>query len=340
MGGGLDALGEFGIIGLFRQAADPRRAWTVAGIGDDCAVLDAGGGERLLVTTDVLVERVHFLLSAISPRQLGYKAMTVNLSDIAAMGGEPTAAFLALALTPAVDADWVAAFRDGLLAGAREHAVDLLGGDTTSAERDLMVCLTILGRARSDQVVLRSGAVPGDRVYVGRGVGDSAAGLQLLLDPEAAAALAAADRAALLRAHLEPRPQVALGRALAAAGLARAMIDVSDGVAQDLGHICRASGVAAEIDAAALPLSAPLRRLAGALERDGRDWALHGGEDYCLLFCVPADRTREAEAVGRETAGADLHPIGRIVAGSGLRLLDGGTAVELAAGGWDHFEGR
>lgn len=338
MSRGLDSLGEFGVIGLFRQAADPLRSWTVQGIGDDCAVLDAGSDERLLVTTDALVERVHFLRKASSPAQLGRKAMAVNLSDIAAMGGEPTAAFLTLALTSDLDSAWVEDFRDGLMASAREHEVDLLGGDTVSSKADLVVSLTVLGRALAPEVVYRSGMSPGDALFLGRPVGGSAAGLHLLLGGEGR--IGPEDRQALLAAHLEPGPQVALGRLLGRRGLASAMIDVSDGVIQDLGHMCAASRVGAEIDADALPLPRAAVRLAGAAGLDARDWGLSGGEDYCLLFSAPAERASEVEVECLGELDVQVYPIGRVVEGEAVRVLRDGTFSEHGPGGFDHFAGQ
>ena len=260
VGDDLSGLGEFGIIGLFRKAAQPGRRWVVQGIGDDCAVLDAGGAERLLVTTDMLVERVHFLRDKITARQLGYKSLSVNISDIAAMGGEPTAAFLAWGLTEDLDRAFVDGFKDGLLECAQEFEVDLLGGDTTASKADIIASLTVLGRAEAGEVITRSGARAGDVVMVGGVVGDSGAGLHLILNDTAEAS--AEDRQRLLAAHLEPRPQVELGRRLATGHLATAMIDVSDGVLQDLSHIAQESGVGADLDADALPLSDAARRLA------------------------------------------------------------------------------
>ena len=331
----LDRLGEFGIIGLFRSESRPGRRWVVCGIGDDCAVLEAGGRERLLVTTDMLVERIHFLRDGITPRQLGHKTMAVNLSDVAAMGGEPTAAFLAMGLCSDLEVSFIEEFREGLLACAREHQVDLLGGDTVSCKRDLVLCLTVLGRADRDEVVLRSGARPGDRVLVGGVVGDSAAGLHLVLGRPGD--IGAVARARLLRAHLEPQPQVALGRLLATRRLATAMIDVSDGVLQDLGHICEESGVGAEIDADCLPVSDDARRLAAAAGLDARDWALAGGEDFVLLFCAPAEREREVQEACRDQLGIEVASIGMITGQAGVRVRRDKEWREVTVRGHDHF---
>jgi thiamine-monophosphate kinase len=321
----LSGLGEFGIIGLFRKAAKPGRRWVVSGIGDDCAVLDAGGDERLLVTTDMLVERVHFLRDKITPRQLGYKSLSVNISDIAAMGGEPTAAFLAWGLTEDLDRKFIDGFKDGLLQCAREYEVDLLGGDTTASKADIIACLTVLGRARQEEVITRSGARPGDVIMLGGVVGDSGAGLHLVLNDDAE--VSDEDRQQLLSAHLEPKPQVELGRRLATGQLATAMIDVSDGVLQDLSHIAAESGVGADIDADALPLSDAARRLAKSAGVDPRDWGLSGGEDYVLLFCVPPDKQ----------SGIEATPIGVITAERRIRVCKDGNWKEVPPAGYDHF---
>ena len=321
----LSGLGEFGIIGLFRKAARPGRRWVVSGIGDDCAVLDAGGEERLLVTTDMLVEQVHFLRDKITPRRLGYKSLSVNISDIAAMGGEPTAAFLAWGLTEDLDSAFVEEFKNGLLQCAREFEVDLLGGDTTASKADIIACLTVLGRAKDNEVITRSGARPGDVIMLGGVVGDSGAGLHLVLNDDAE--VSAEDRRQLRSAHLEPKHQVELGRMLAANHLATAMIDVSDGVLQDLSHIAAESGVGADVDADALPLSDAARRLAESAGLDARDWGLSGGEDYVLLFCVPPDKQSGIEATA----------IGTVTSEQRIRVCRNGVWKEVPPAGYDHF---
>ncbi len=331
----LSELGEFGIIGLFEAAARPERRWVEQGIGDDCAVLDIGGGERLLVTTDMLAERVHFVREGISAWQLGWKSLAVNISDIAAMGGEPQAAFLALGLTADLEPDFVRGFRNGLVDCAREYGVDLLGGDTIATRVDLVTCLTVLGRARAGQVVTRAGARPGDRVMLGGMVGDSAAGLELVLGGQGD--VSEADRRLLLKAHLEPRPQIALGQLLAGHGLASAMIDVSDGVLQDLGHICERSGTGAELDTERLPISEAARRLAASLGEDVIEWGLSGGEDFVLLFCVLADKQDEAIRLCHQELGAEIFSIGAITPDGPIRVGRDGVWTEILRPGYDHF---
>lgn len=331
----LSGLGEFGLIELIRQSVKPARPWVDTGIGDDCAVLKLSESERLLVTTDMLIDRVHFLKDRITPWQLGFKSMAVNLSDIAAMGGEPQAAFLAVGLTPEIEREYFSALRDGLLACAARHAVDLLGGDTVVSRTDLVLCLTVLGTARADQVIRRAGAKPGDRLLLGGTVGDSAAGLRLLCSPPAA--LGEQDRAQLLRAHLEPQPQVALGRLLASRHLATAMIDVSDGLLQDLSHLCEEGAVGADLDADALPISEAAKKLAIFSGLDARDWALSGGEDYVLLFTVPPQREAECRQACREQLNLDPTPVGSIRAGRGLRVRCDGVWKETGPAGYDAF---
>ncbi|MBM4318636.1 MAG: thiamine-phosphate kinase, partial [Deltaproteobacteria bacterium] len=324
-------------------AAAPLPTWVEAGIGDDCAVLQPGAGQRLLVTTDMLVEGVHFRGDLASAWQIGYKAMAVNLGDVAAMGGEPLAAWLAIGLRPELGASWVEELSAGLLGCAGEHGVQLLGGDTVASPAAIVLCLTLLGQASPRGAVLRSGARPGDRVLLGGMVGDSAAGLHLLRRGPAvveAAGLSLAEEEQLRRSHLLPAPQVGLGRWLAGRGLARAMIDVSDGVLQDLGHICTQSGgVGAEVDADALPLSAAACRLAAAAGLDARDWALSGGEDYVLLFCVRPGEVAELLAGCRAELGLAPTVVGTITAAPGLRVRRDGVWQEACAQGFDHFKG-
>jgi thiamine-monophosphate kinase len=332
--------GEFEIIDLFRGGGH-RHPWVLDGIGDDCAVLDLGGERCLLVTTDLLVERVHYLRERISPWQLGWKAMAVSISDIAAMGGTPKAAFAAAGLAPGLDLAFLEGLRDGMLACAEGHGVDLLGGDTSRAARDGLLCVTLLGEIPRAEVLRRSGARPGDVAFLGGPVGLSAAGLWALTRGEVAAArLPEALHQQIVQAHLEPQPQVALGRWLAQGGMATAMMDVSDGVLQDLGHICRASGVGALVAGELLPLE-PAVKAAAALGCATEPWrfALSGGEDYVLLFTAPAEHQEALIHGARAELGVELIPFAWIEEQPGLRLfgLDGIHTLEPE--GWDHFGG-
>ncbi len=332
-------LGEFEIIDLFRGHGGFHHGWVRQGIGDDCAVLDLDGERSLLVTTDLLVEGVHWLRETITPWQLGWKAMAVNISDIAAMGGTPRAAFAAAGLVAGVDQAFLEGLRDGMRACAERYGVDLLGGDTSRAPRDGVLCLTVLGSAPREQVLLRSGARPGDVAFLGGPVGLSAAGLWLLSqEGERVARLDPHHRDRLLRAHLEPQPQVALGRWLAQRGVPTAMMDVSDGVLQDLGHLCRASGVGALLAGEAMPVDRALTQ-AAALGCCAEPWrfALSGGEDYVLLFTAPADHQDALVLGARVELGVELIPFAWIEPEPGLRLFGADGIHRVEPAGWDHF---
>ncbi len=331
----LKDLGEFGVIDLFRRGSFPAGEGIHAGIGDDCAVLDGPPGERLLVTTDMLLEGSHFLKEGTGPYLLGWKSLAVNLSDVAAMGGKPWAAFLAMGLPENLSSSYLEGFRKGLSDCAARYHLPLVGGDTTASRGGVSLCLTVLGRITAGSEVYRSGASPGDKIFLGRPTGESAAGLALVLDPQIP--LSEPDREALLLAHNKPAPQVELGLLLSGKGLATAMIDVSDGLLQDLGHICRESGAGARLEAKRIPVTPLLSRFAAAAGRDPLDLALAGGEDYCLLFCVSPEKEEEARDTAREELSLELHPIGTITGGGGVLLGRGGKWEKWERGGWDHF---
>jgi thiamine-monophosphate kinase len=312
---------EFEIIARFFTRPAPG---AVLGVGDDAALVRVGHGMDLAVATDMLVAGRHFLLDT-DPRRLGHKALAVNLSDLAAMGAQPRWALLALAL-PEADEAWLAAFAEGFLALAQAHGVDLVGGDTTHGP--LNVCVTVMGEVPDGAALRRDGARPGDDVWVSGTLGDAALALANLRQQVALAP----HEAALVLPRLEtPEPRVALGIALR--GIAHSAIDVSDGLAADLGHILERSGLAATIEAARLPLSEPLR----AREEDALGWALGGGDDYELCFTAPPGVREVVEALGRDL-GVALTRIGRTTAGEGLTVLDvAGRPLPLTRTGFDHF---
>jgi thiamine-monophosphate kinase len=320
--------GEFELIRAISALGPRGDATVLVGIGDDAALLVASRDQLLVATTDTLVRGVHFPRAS-SARNVGWKALAVNLSDLAAMGARPAWVLQALTL-PRGDATWMRAFAAGFGALARRHRVSLVGGDTTRGP--LSVTVTALGFVPRGRALRRDAARAGDSIWVSGTPGDAAAGLAIVQRRLRGAAPAVANR---LRARLDrPAPRVALGIALR--GLARAAIDVSDGLAQDLGHVLRASGVGAELDADAVPASTALRAAVPDPSRR-RELQLRGGDDYELLFTAPPRRAAQIRAIAAELR-LPLTQIGRVTARKGLAIRDaGGRAVRLKRAGYDHF---
>lgn len=337
-------IGEFGLIARFAPRFASDLPAGMVGIGDDCAVLPRPGQRSLLVTTDMLVEDVHFLRRRIPPRDLGWKSLAVNLSDIAAMGGDAESAYLALAIPRDTEVEWLDAFFDGLQELGEREGVRLLGGDTTSSPERLVINLTVLGSAPPERLRYRSGARQGDALCVTGDLGDSGGGLRLLLAEEAGEAGGrlepglAADAARLLAAHHRPRPHLREGAWLAGRPEVGAMMDVSDGIDSDLRRIMERSGCGTVVELERLPLSGPLRRVAAARGWDPLELAACAGEDYCLLLTAdPAG----LEALARDFAaafGRPLAAIGRVEGAPGrLSYLRDGRPAAFARRGFDHF---
>lgn len=324
-------LGELGLIGAIRRRARVARSVWRVGIGDDAAVLRPRAGEELVWTTDALVEDVHFRLRAGTLRQLGEKALAVNLSDVGAMGARPLGCLLTLGLPESADVAAIEAFLGGFLALARASGCALVGGDTVRAPV-WMVNVAVVGAVRSGRALLRSGARPGDRIFVTGELGAAAAGLALLDGP---GARTPAERA-LARRQLEPRPPLRAGARLAHARLAHAAIDLSDGLVRDLGHVARASGVAARVDVERLPLARGLLAAAARLGTDPLSFALAGGEDYELLFTAGV-RAPSAQEFTRRL-GCRVTEIGVVVRGRGLRFRRGGRPFQPPAPRFEHFK--
>lgn len=316
-------LSEFDIIRRFFTRPAPS---AVLGVGDDAALVRVAPGMELAVSTDMLVAGRHFFPD-MDPAKLGHKALAVNLSDLAAMGARPRWVTLALAL-PEADERWIEAFAAGFLELAAAHGVELIGGDTTRGP--LNICVQILGEAPQGQALTRAGAKPGDDVWVSGQLGDAALALahlqhRVVLEPREAAAC--------LQALYTPEPRVSLGLALRS--IAHSAIDVSDGLAADLGHILEGSGAAAVVELSALPRSASLDKRLG--QEVARQALLAGGDDYELCFTAAAARRAAIEKIGREL-GVPLSRIGRVESGAGLMVTDvNGQAIELKATGFDHF---
>ena len=323
---------EFELIARYFTRPAPG---AVLGGGDDCALLAPTPGMEIAVTTDMMVDGRHFLASD-EPATLGHKLAAVNLSDLAAMGATPRWALLALAL-PEAEPRWLEAFANGLFALLDRYAVDLVGGDTTRGPRNLV--LTALGETPAGQAIRRSGACAGDWVWVSGELGDAALALA---HRDARLRLADSEIGACTERLQRPLPRVELGIALR--GVASAMIDVSDGLVADLGHVCEASRVGARLSLERLPCSPAMRRLLGGPEpAAARAALLAGGDDYELCFTAPRSRAQRIEDVARE-AQIPLTAIGEIVDDPGLpvrvAVVDAhGSTVPLAAAGFDHFRG-
>jgi thiamine-monophosphate kinase len=322
-------LSEFELINRFFSKSGETRTDVVLGVGDDAAILECPPGAQLIAAIDSLVEAVHFPQGS-PARSIGHRALAVNLSDLAAMGAQPTWALLALAL-PAADEAWLGEFSAGLDALAREHGVQLVGGDTTGGT--LCVTVQILGFVPRGAALTRSGGRPGDAVFVSGTPGDSAAGL--MLEQSRLTLTDAAQAQWLLDRFRYPTPRVSLGLALR--GLASACIDVSDGLLGDCDRLAHASGCGVRLEYEALPVSAALRAAVG--EERARELALTGGEDYELCFTVPEVKLKEF--VQRcPAAEFGWSRIGTLTQTPGALVQRGESVMQVSHRGFDHFAGR
>ena len=316
--------GEFELIERYFTRRGAQREDVLAGVGDDGALVAAPPGATLVLAADTIVEGAHFP-AGFDARFVGHRALAVNLSDLAAMGAEPAWALLAVTL-PAADEHWLSGFAAGLDALARRHGVALVGGDTTRGP--LTVTMTVAGHVPPGRALMRAGARPGDDLWVSGTPGDAAAGLAILQGRLPAQGRA---RDALLARFQLPQPRVALGLALR--GVATACIDISDGLAADLGKLCAASGVGADVEGRELPLSAGLCSVAPPGARLA--YALGGGDDYELLFTAGAGERARIAALD---PGVVLRRIGSIAEAEGVRI-DGEPPGRDAGHGFDHFGG-
>lgn len=308
----------------------------VLGVGDDAAVLRSPPG-LILLTTDMLVEGVHFRVGFGTAEQLGYKALVVNVSDIAAMGGTPWTAVVSLALPGSLPATFVESLYSGLNRAAREFQVALVGGDTVASPGPLVINVALTGKADEGGVLTRRGARPGDLVFVTGSLGAAAAGLFVL---ENSGSWSDEATRFVVQRFLEPTPHLEAGKLLAASG-ASALDDNSDGLAQEMHALCRASGVGCLIELARLPVEAPVQEIAACACRPLWEWALYGGEDYGLVACVPpAHAPGLAEAFKAQNIA--FTAVGRITAGEeGLFTVSSdGRLAPLAPSGFKHWGSR
>jgi thiamine-monophosphate kinase len=324
----LEELGEFGLIERISERV-PRITGVKIGIGDDAAAFEPAAGLLSLVTTDMLLEGVHFDLSLCDPVTLGRKSLSVNLSDIAAMGGIPRHFLLSLAIPGDVSVEFLDSFIEGVLERGEQFGVTLIGGDTSSSSAGLVISVTVIGEQSLDLIVRRSGARPGDLVCVTGTLGDAALGLALLKT-------GVRDGPAIAR-HLDPIPRVREGIKLAEAGIPSAMIDISDGLLADLGHILDHSGTGARLYLDKLPISGEYREKQSLFNEEFFLFPLSGGEDYELLFTVPPGKVPILQSIFAET-GAATTVIGEITPKSGLSVItSSGIEYVPKRKGYNHF---
>ncbi|MGD0339216.1 MAG: thiamine-phosphate kinase [Bacteroidota bacterium] len=330
----LSAIGEFGFIRRVSPAFTQNLPKNIVGIGDDCAVIPWGSGTSLLVTTDMLVEGIHFLRDKISPRDLGYKTLAVNLSDIAAMGGSPTNAFISLGIPGEIEVEWLDDFYNGLHELAESENVSLLGGDTAKSPAHIVVTMTILGLEETRLIKYRSTARYGDYIYVTDCIGDSGGGLKILLEDIGMDE----DTALLVRRHQRPKAHLMEGAWLAVQDGVHAMMDVSDGIDSDICRIMEASSCGAHIQIEWLPLSVQLRRVSKRYNWNAEEIALTGGEDYCLLITIDPEYYAQIAHSFQKKFNRPLTKIGNILEKEkGLQYSEDGKKYMVHKHGYDHF---
>lgn len=335
----ISELGEFGLISRIAAGVAPAEG-VITGIGDDAAVTVLTAGMQLLTSTDMLLEDVHFRRTWHDPFRLGRKSLAVSISDIAAMGGIPRWALLSLALPAELPLDYLDSFTRGFLDMAAEHGVALIGGDTCASRSGLIISVTIMAEQFPERIIRRSAARPGDDIWVTGTLGEAALGLSLLenklpLPPEWGRG--EGDFDCLVTRLLDPTPRTAAGITLAESGLISAMIDISDGLLADFGHIAEMSGVGGRLELDALPVSAAFRSLAGSLAEFPQHCLLSGGEDYELAFTAPV-ANREKIAILMKNSGIPVTPVGIVTSSPDVTVvLSDGSCCQPQTPGFNHF---
>jgi thiamine-monophosphate kinase len=319
-----------------KNVAEPSVHGLIKGIGDDCSVFGKSPTVSWLVSTDMLVDGVHFNRKWHPPRLLGRKSIAVNLSDIAAMGGVPRFFLLSVSLPPWLSSEWLFQWLDGVFAMLSEYDSVLIGGDTVTGS-EMNISVTVLGEQHSAGVLYRNGAREGDIVYVSGPLGSSAAGLEILKKTNGDTSCCKNSWEILINAHLDPIPQVRLGQVLCASGCISAMQDISDGLATDLSHICKESGVCAVIDEQRLPYLPVLDEVCETLQLRKLDCLLRGGEDYQLVLCVRRGNEQDVEKYLKKSGDFLIYPVGTIEKGCGVFLEDvKGDRREITFQGYEH----
>jgi thiamine-monophosphate kinase len=339
--------GEFEFIKRLRQRATLESQSSqatpslIVGIGDDAAVIRPTAGKDQVIATDLLVEDVDFRRTTVPPFFLGHKALAVSLSDIAAMGARPRWSLISLGIPEEVwQSEFTTKFYEGLFQLAHRYDVQLIGGDTSRTTEQIIVDSIVVGECVTEAAIKRSGAKPGDQIFVTGSLGGSGAGLRLiergahLADQNFSVAETKVLDHVLLR-HLRPEPRVGWGIVLGQEGIVTSLIDISDGLSSDLNHLCEESKVGALIHSALLPIDEQVVELCGRRALDPLQLALHGGEDFELLFTVPAEAVAK---LPRRVDGVGITKIGEVLdVAEGVKISEGSRTWELRPGGWKHF---
>jgi thiamine-monophosphate kinase len=331
----LKQLGEFGLIRNARVAFKSRNKNVIVGIGDDCAAVKPRKGFLLIVTTDALVENIHFKLKHIQPYQLGIKSININLSDIASMGGIPLYALLSIAVPPSFSIKFMDEFLKGVRDGADKYKVSIIGGNISSSKNEFSINMTLMGEVEEKYMVLRNGAKVGDKIFVTGYLGDSAAGLEILKSGQWSV-VSGQRQNKLIERHLMPLPRLDEGRFLAINNLATSMIDMSDGLASDIRRLCEESRAGAAIFTDNIPLSEELK---SAIQnpKSKIDLALYGGEDYELLFTVRPENIKKLKELWKNME-IPIAMIGEITK-KGINLVNtDGETIPLTKEGYNHFK--
>lgn len=328
-------IGEFGLITKIAAKLPPLSQNVIKGIGDDTAVLKQSEDKLLLMTTDMLLEDIHFSLKYGTCHAAGWKALAVNISDIAAMGGTPTYAVVALAVPPEAVVGEVEDLYAGIGDCAREYGVDVVGGDTVKSTGGLAINITLLGSVESDRVIYRAGAASGDLIMVSGNLGNSAAGLYVFNN--GINGISGEMAKEVKHAHLYPSARLKVGQALGRSGLITSMNDISDGLASEILEICEASGTGCELFNDKIPISEATAKVAENAEIDPVEWALYGGEDFELVFTVNQQKVEQVKEILKET-GCSPVVIGSILPKTkGCSLIHKGERVALKSDGYNHF---
>ncbi|QPM68283.1 thiamine-phosphate kinase [Atribacter laminatus] len=330
----LTDIGEFGLIDLIKKKFMPYGPETIVGIDDDCAVVTGREGFYTLYTCDSQVEGSHFIADLVPPYLLGQKVLTVNLSDIAAMGGTPRFALLSLVLRPDISVEWIDTFLEGFRYKANQYAVEVIGGNLAHTEGKLIFDVTCIGEVKRNRLLLRNQARVGDLILVTGSLGDAAAGLKILLEEQK---MNTTREQYLLNRYFLPEPRVDVGRILAESPNRIALIDISDGFAQDLGHILKQSQVGGIVDVERIPLSQQLISWCTVQNCFPLDFACSGGEDYELIFVTAPQSADELRKKIQHEIGIPVTIVGEITAGSKLIFEKSEQNYEFHTQGWNHF---